>query len=154
MQQTLVSLCLHGGINCFLSVATPITVYMYFLGLQGTTGRVQPRSEKVNSRHLTLIKWSDEQGQTQRFYLIEKIAYKWRTLGEILGFDFSKLETLATDHQNNSEECCRAVLGEWLGNPPPDYPTTWQGLLELLKDGKLGEVVSQLKSALDQAQLH
>ena len=85
---------------------------------------------------------------------MDKIAYKWRTLGELLGLPFSKLQSLAADHRDKSEECCRAILGQWLDNPPPDYPTTWQGLLELLEDSQLGQVVTELRlNVLDKAKL-
>ena len=107
----------------------------------------------ITIQHLALIKWKDEQGQTQRFYLMDKIAYKWRTLGELLGLPFSKLQSVTADHRDKSEECCRAVLGQWLDNPPPDYPTTWQGLLELLEDSQLGQVVTELRNVLDKAKL-
>ena len=110
-------------------------------------------SERVKIQQLALIKWKDDQGQTQRFYLMEKIAYKWRTLGELLGLPFSKLQSLATEHRDKPEECCRAVLGQWLDNPPPDYPITWEGLLELLEDGQLGQIVTELRNVLDKAKL-
>ena len=84
---------------------------------------------------------------------MEKIAYEWRTLGEHLGFEYSKLESTAAHHRDNPKECCRAVLGQWLDNPPPDYPITWQGLLELLEDGQLGQVVTELRNVLDKAKL-
>ena len=84
---------------------------------------------------------------------MEKIAYEWRTLGENLGFEYSKLESIAAHHRDNPKECCRAVLGQWLDNPPPDYPTTWHGLLELLEDGQLGQVVTELRNVLDKAKV-
>jgi hypothetical protein len=84
---------------------------------------------------------------------MDSIAYKWRTLGELLGLPFPKLQSLTAEHQNKPEECCRAVLGQWLDNPPPDYPTTWQGLLELLEDSQLGQIVTQLRNVLDKANL-
>jgi hypothetical protein len=120
------------------------------LALQGATAS---GSERVKIQQLTLIKWKDDQGQTQRFYLMDSIAYKWRTLGELLGLPFSKLQSLAAEHRDKPEECCRAILGQWLDNPPPDYPTMWQGLLELLEDSQLGQVVAQLRDVLDKAKL-
>ena len=123
---------------------------MYALALQGASAS---GSERVKIQQLALIKWKDDQGQTQRFYLMEKIAYKWRTLGELLGLPFSKLQSLATEHRDKPEECCRAVLGQWLDNPPPDYPITWEGLLELLEDGQLGQIVTELRNVLDKAKL-
>ena len=110
-------------------------------------------SRRVESHNLTLIRWRDEQGITRRFYLIESISYKWRTIGELLGLQFSKLESLALEHRDKPEHCCRSVLGYWLDNPPPRYPTTWHGLIELLKDSQLGQIVHQLTVALDSGDL-
>ena len=76
---------------------------------------------------------------------MENISYKWRTIGELLGLPFSKLENLAMEHCYKPEHCCRSVLGYWLDNPPPRYPTTWRGLIELLEDSQLGQIVHQLK---------
>ena len=84
---------------------------------------------------------------------MDKIAYKWRTLGELLGLPPSRLLSLAAEHRDKPDDCCRAVLGQWLGNPPPDYPTTWQGLLELLEDSQLGQVVTELRNVLGKAKL-
>ena len=79
---------------------------------------------------------------------MDSIEYKWRTLGELLGLPFSMLESIAAEHRDKPKECCRAILGKWLDNPPPDYPTTWQGLLELLEDSQLGQVVTELREIL------
>ena len=106
---------------------------------------------RVKVKHLTLIKWRDDRGEVQHFYLKENIAYKWRTIGELLGLTYSKLQSLTDKHRDQPEECCRAVLGLWLENPPQDYPDTWQGLIDLLEDSKLGQVVSQLRTALSKA---
>ena len=106
---------------------------------------------RVTFKHLTLIKWKDDGGEEQLFYLRESIAYKWRTIGELVGLAYPKLESLAQKHQDQPEECCREVLGLWLENPPKDYPTTWQGLIDLLKHSKLSEVVAQLTNALSKA---
>ena len=106
-------------------------------------------SEDVESQNLTLIRWRDDQGRIQRFYLMDNISYKWRIIGELLGLPFPKLESIAMEHRDKPENCCRSVLGQWLDNPSPRYPATWQGLLELLEDGKLGEIATQLRTALE-----
>ena len=87
----------------------------------------------------------------QLFYLIDEIAHKWRMIGGLLGLSRSKLLNLAKQYQDQSEECCREVLGLWLENPPEGYPTTWQGLIDLLKHSKLIGVVVQLRNALSKA---
>ena len=107
----------------------------------------------INPSHLQLVKWKDRQGQTQRFYLMDVIGNKWRSVGHQLGLLPSQLEGIASQFGNNATECCRAVLGEWLENPPSDYPVTWEGLMELLEDCKLTQVAVKLKSALTEAKL-
>jgi hypothetical protein len=107
---------------------------------------------RVADTHLTLIKWKDDRGEVQRFYLRENIAYKWCTIGEILGLAYPKLQSMAEKHRDQPKECCREVLGLWLENPPKkDYPTTWQGLIDLLEDSQLSDVVVQLRNALSKA---
>ena len=121
--------------------------------LSALQGAIASGLEQVKIQHLALIKWKDKQGQTQRFYLMDKIAYKRRTLGELLGLPFSEQQSLAAEHRDKPKDCCRTVLGQWLGNPPPDYPATWQGLLELLEDSQLGQVVTELRNVLDKTKL-
>lgn len=105
----------------------------------------------VRSRNLALIKWINDQGNTQRFYLVEKIAHKWKDLGVLLGLSTSMLESLTKKHQGDAFVCCQEVLGQWLESPPLDYPSTWRGLVELLEDCQLGDVATELKTALFKA---
>ena len=110
-------------------------------------------SGSVLPQHLSLIRWKDDQGRTQRFFLKDKISHKWRDIGERTGLAFPKLDNISEKYRGDPKECCRAVLGQWLDNPPPDYPTTWKGLLELLEDSQLGQVVTELRAILDKASL-
>ena len=105
----------------------------------------------VTFKHLTLIKWKDDRGEEQLFYLRENIAHEWRTIGELLGLSYSKIESLAEKYRDQPKECCRAVLGLWLENPPKDYPTTWQGLVDLLRHSKLSGVAAQLRHVVSKA---
>ena len=112
---------------------------------------ISMHSGSVLPQHLSLIKWKDDQGQTQKFFLRDKISHKWRDIGERAGLTFPELENISEKYRSDPKECCRAVLGQWLDNPPPDYPTTWQGLLELLEDSQLCQVVSELRAILGKA---
>ena len=107
----------------------------------------------VQSNHLKLIKWTDERGETQRFYLMEEIKSKWRDIGELIGLSFQQLECMTGEYRDKHIDCCRAVLGHWLENPPKGYPITWRGLIELLQDSELGQVVSELKKVLSKSNL-
>ena len=104
-------------------------------------------------KHLNLIKWNDGGGETQRFYLMENISPNWRGIGELIGLSMPVLKNIATKHRDEPLECCRDVLRHWLENPPSDYPITWRGLIELLKDCKLGQIVSELESVLTKSNL-
>ena len=101
-------------------------------------------------RHLTLIKWKDDQEQIQRFHLVETISNKWRDIGGLMELS---LDNISEKYRGDPKECCRAVLDRWLEKPPPDYPTTWQGLLELLEDIELSGVVTKLRKILGKASL-
>ena len=110
----------------------------------------------IKLRHLNGIKWKDESGKVQQFYLTEKIAHKWRIIGELVGLTYFKLQSLDDKYWHRfktqqPDECCQAVLYLWLDNPLPNYPATWQGLIDLLKDSKLGEVATELKTVLSSA---
>ena len=82
---------------------------------------------------------------------MNKISNKWRELGRLLNIEEAQLDGISIQHQNNISECCRAILTKWRENPPPDYPATWGGLIELLDDSQLPEVVAELKNALSKA---
>jgi hypothetical protein len=106
-------------------------------------------------RHLNIIKWEDESGRIQQFNLTKKIAHKWRTIGKLLGLTYSELQRIDDKHRrwfkSRPEECCRAVLELWLDNPPPDYPATWQGLIDILEDSEIGGVATELRTVLSKA---
>ena len=123
------------------------------MSLPGAVSKVESPnylSIKVKKARLQLIKWSDG-SKENKFYLMEKIASKWRKFGLFLEIEESQLDGISVEHQNRAEECCQAVLKLWQDNPPSDYPATWGGLIELLDDSKLPEVVAELKNALSKA---
>ena len=84
---------------------------------------------------------------------MEKIENKWRDIGQLAGLSLTQLESIATEHRDKPTECCRAVLGKWLENPPKGYPITWDGLIELLEDCVLTSAVKELRSVLSKANL-
>lgn len=55
------------------------------------------------------------------------------------------------EEEKDAVRCCDAVLGHWLDNPPHNYPATWSGLYELLKDSELSQVASDLEQAVNNA---
>ena len=84
---------------------------------------------------------------------MHKIENIWRDIGQMLGNSIPQLDATSTKHRGNSRECCRAVLGRWLDNPPSNYSATWKGLIKLLEDCELCHVATELKTALRKADL-
>jgi len=52
-----------------------------------------------------------------------------------------------TDH--DPKKCCNNVFDHWLQNPPKDYPATWNGFIELLRDVEFEALAEKLTEALD-----
>ena len=104
----------------------------------------------IKLRHLNIIKWEDESGKVQQFNLMEEIAHEWHTIGELVGLTHSKLQSLDHEYQDQFESC-QAVLDLWLDDPPPKYPATWQGLIDLLEKSQLDEVATEVRTVLSKA---
>ena len=103
--------------------------------------------------NLTLIKWTDEQGEKQRIRIIEETSMKWRIIGDILNISQSKLSGYKEQYHHDNELCCREVLRFWLdGKESPQYPVTWDGLYELLDDVALGALAEKLSTTLKHLQ--
>ncbi len=61
----------------------------------------------------------------------QKLAPKWKEVGQAFGIDESKLMIWEAQYHNN-EDRVNAVLGHWLDNGCCDYSFNWAGLLELI----------------------
>ena len=103
---------------------------------------------KPSSANLRVIRWKNERGEVKKFHLKSKMFHKWRRIGDLVA---SRQQVEVWSREMNSEQCCDAVLSQWLDHPPRRYPATWEGLCELLDDCELGEVASELKLAVSNA---
>ena len=90
----------------------------------------------------------DDQGQEQQLRIKISVCNKWRNIGHLLKIDKSILQAWATMYHDNPLECIELVMSHWLENPTKEYPVSWEGLKELLKDVELCETVNKLKKAL------
>ena len=97
---------------------------------------------------LTLIKWKDSQGKQHKLRIVQSVCPKWRYIGNLLEIHDSILESILSQYRGDLEECCYAVLRQWLDNGSPDYPLTWEGLLELLDDADCAHVGKELRNVL------
>ena len=101
----------------------------------------------VSMKNLTLMKWTDPQGKQHKLRIVQSICPKWRDIGNMLDISDSVLESTLSHYRGNFEECCYAVLRRWMDNGSPDYPLTWEGLLELLDDADCAQVAEELRGA-------
>ena len=67
----------------------------------------------------------------------------------MLNISDSVLESMLSQYRGDLEECCYAVMRQWLDNGSPGYPVTWEGLIELLEDVDCAQVAEELKYAID-----
>ena len=86
----------------------------------------------------------------ETFRLKISIVHKWRDIGNFVAIPWQQLDAWAKE-KDAIEECCEAVLSHWLDHPPHHYPTTWEGLYELLKDCELRQLAANLKQAVENA---
>ena len=105
-------------------------------------------AENISMKELTLIKWKDSQGKQHKLRIVQNICPKWRQIGNLLNISDSLLESILSQYRGDLEECCYAVLRQWLDNGSPDYPLTWEGLLELLEDADCAQIAEELRDAL------
>ena len=92
----------------------------------------------------------DEDGQIKKFKTKSHLSLKWREIGNLLQIPYETLE-LWVKEKRSTEDCCDAVIHHWLSNPTKDYPSTWEGLYELLEDCGCSGVAERLKKAVENA---
>ena len=86
-------------------------------------------------------------------------AKEWRTIARKLGLEDETpgfINNLARRYRDDDEECVREVFSKWFDNAvglpnASDYPLSWEGLLALLANSKLGQVAAKLRTALTAA---
>lgn len=71
--------------------------------------------------------------------IIDKLAPKFVAMAVFLCIDASTMVT----HRNNPHEELSGVFTKWFADKSP-LPTTWQVLLEMLRDIELGELAQEI----------
>lgn len=99
-------------------------------------------------RSLTIIKWRDDQGQTQRYSVLSMISHKWRKIGTLCGLKHAQLESIWMKNLKDPEPCCIDILTKWMEDGSSYYAVSWEGLFELLGDLELPQVITDLQNAL------
>lgn len=99
--------------------------------------------------NLTLIKWEDEEGECHSFKLLELISSKWWDVGIRLGLTIDTLENHRQKNEDNDKRL-EYIFSQWIdSNGHPEYPLTWEGLSELLRDIDKDSAARELVKVLE-----
>ena len=98
---------------------------------------------------LTLLNWTDANGQKQRLEIVQTVNAKWRTIGLLLGQSVGDLDVYER-HGGPVDDCCSRIFDRWINNNgyPPEYPLSWESLKNLLRDVQHSSAADTLKRAL------
>ena len=102
--------------------------------------------EEPPDKLLSLIKYTDSQGQKKEFRLITNIQNECNEVGTHLNIDESTLKGFERSHKD-PVDICKEILRTWKkrgGNH-----VTWAGLLQALDDAQLGGIAQKLTEALN-----
>ena len=97
---------------------------------------------------LSCFKYNDKQGEVQRIYIVDEMAPKWKRVGRMLKFSEANIESIGTTNRGEPEECCEELLSQWLqghNDTNDSRPKTWETLLEVMRDARLGELADKIK---------
>ena len=100
---------------------------------------------------LNCFKYKNNQGRTQRVFIIDEIGTSWNRVGLSLNFTASSLDSIESTCRGDVVKCCNRLLTLWLEGHVQDVsqaPITWETLLEALRDSRLGQLADNLTDLL------
>ncbi len=102
-------------------------------------------------RNLVLLKWTDSDHKKHRIQIISQLSPKWSDVSDLLGFSTARIQQIRQDN-SGVQDCCKEVMRLWLDSEDRacHYPTTWEGLIELLKDIELSSLASDIREVVCQ----
>ena len=106
-------------------------------------------NEEPEMNRLQLIKYTDAEGNSRTFRLIEQIQNHCKRLGIRLGIEKVTLDGF--DNRPTPEEKCEKILELWMMRGDGEYEVTWAGLLQALEDLQLNRAARHLRKALKMA---
>lgn len=105
---------------------------------QPDTHHQQPDTHQVERR-----------GETQSFKLLELISSKWWDAGIRLGLTIDTLENYKQKTEDNDKRL-EYIFSQWIdSNGHSEYPLTWDGLTELLRDIDKDSAAEELLKVLE-----
>ena len=109
---------------------------------------VDKMEEKPKQQELELLKYKNDV-QTTRIRIIHRASHKWRDIAAIICGDTNKIDILEQRCDRDPVRCLRQVLVEnFLNKKPAEYPQTWEGLIELLRDIDLDDLAEDVEHVI------
>ncbi len=86
-----------------------------------------------------------------RIQIISELSPKWSDISDLLGFSTARIQQIRQDN-NGVQDRCKEVMRLWLDSEEGTYryPTTWEGLIELLEDIELSILASDIRKVVCQ----
>ena len=80
--------------------------------------------------------------------IVSSVAPKWKDVGIFLDFDDTGqcLDTIESGYEKDPVACCQAMFQHWLKGNGEEQ--TWEKLVEILKDSKLGILADRVVEGL------
>ena len=119
------------------------------VGCRRQTTRKRPSDllqKEPTIRQLSLIKYTDSEGEEQKFRLITQVQNQCQDLGIELGLEPATVTGLKRSHGSSLTEFCKAVLQKWIDG---GRDVTWGKLLQTLTDIEAGGSANHLRRALN-----
>ncbi len=103
--------------------------------------------------NLVLLKWTDSNNKEQRIHIISELSPKWSDISDLLVFSTARIQQIRQDN-SGVQDRCKEVMRLWLDSEEGAYryPTTWEGLIELLEDIELSTLASDIRKVVCQEQ--
>ena len=108
-------------------------------------------SVEVQNHHLSRMEWKE--GDTTKVVKVyEESAHQWIKIGQNLGLESYTLTNISDNFAENYRRVTQ-VFQKWLENAvclpnSHDYPRTWRGLVNLLRNSELGTLANKVDRAL------
>ena len=97
-----------------------------------------------------VIKYKGKDGSSKRLHILSRANHLWKGVASQLFPDEPNLANgLGQKHQNNTTECLRELLHDFLSKHLPDeYTRDWNGLIELFKDLQEVALAEEIEEAV------
>ena len=98
---------------------------------------------------LSFINYKTSEGN-KKFYLIARIqGNNCVSLGRLLEIEHETLKAIERQYREDPVPVCTSILDTWITRAEGRYKITWGGLLNALRDARLGGIANDLEKALE-----